>query len=70
MITQEQFQMLLQNPQMRQQQIQAFQQQMAQSMSQMNPMQQVQDKMANGQMSQEDFQRCRQMANMIMGVNY
>lgn len=70
MITQEQFQMLLQNPQMRQQQIQAFQQQMGQSMNQMNPMQLVQDKMANGQMSQEDFQRCRQMANMIMGVNY
>lgn len=70
MITQEQFQALLQNPQAREQQMQQFQQQLQQVQGQMNPMQMVRDKMASGAMSQEDFQRCRMMANMMLGVNY
>ena len=35
-----------------------------------NGQQQVQNMLANGQMSQADFERVRQQANQIMGVNY
>lgn len=58
------------------QQFQMFQQQFGQFAqqfqggNQMNGQQQVQQMLANGQMSQADFERCRQMANMMMGVNY
>lgn len=30
----------------------------------------IQQKLSSGAMSQEDFQRCRILANQIMGVNY
>lgn len=59
-----------------QQQMQAFQQQFQQFSQQFqnpqnqNYQQQVQQMLGNGQMSQQDFEQCRQMANMLMGVNY
>jgi hypothetical protein len=42
----------------------AFAQQMQQ-----DPRQQAQQLMSNGQMSQQQFEWCRQMANMITGKN-
>lgn len=42
----------------------AFAQQMQQ-----DPRQQAQQLMSNGQMSQQQFEWCRQMANMITGMN-
>lgn len=58
------------------QQMQAFQQQFTQFAGQfqgggqMNPYNIVQNKMSTGEMSQQDFERCRQMANMMTGKNY
>ena len=70
MITPEQFQMLMGNPQMLSQQTQAFSQQLSSMQSQMSPQARVMQAMQDGSMSQEDFQRCRQMANALMHVNY
>lgn len=53
-----------------QQQFGQFQQQFQGGPQMMNGQQQVQQMLANGQMSQDDFERCRQMANQMMGVNY
>ena len=59
------------------QQFQQFQNQFNQFVQQIqggsqgfNGQQQVQNMLANGQMSQADFERVRQQANQIMGVNY
>ena len=59
------------------QQFQQFQNQFNQFVQQIqggsqgfNGQQQVQTMLANGQMSQADFERVRQQANQIMGVNY
>lgn len=70
MITQEQFQMMLNNRQYLNQQLAQFQQQAAQQLQQNSPQNIIQQKLSSGAMSQEDFQRCRMLANQIMGVNY
>lgn len=70
MITNEQLQMLMGNRQYLNQQLAQFQQQAAQQLQQNSPQNIVQQQLASGTMSQEDFQRCRMLANQIMGVNY
>ncbi len=70
MITPEQFQMMLNNRQYLNQQLAQFQQQAAQQLQQNSPQNIIQQKLSSGAMSQEDFQRCRMLANQIMGVNY
>lgn len=70
MITNEQLQMLMGNRQYLNQQLAQFQQQAAQQLQQNSPQNIVQQQLASGAMSQEDFQRCRMLANQIMGVNY
>ena len=71
----EQFQRIMNNAQ----QMQQFRQQFAQYGQQfqgMSPQQgmpgpsTIQNMMNSGAMSQQDFERCRQMANQIMGTNY
>lgn len=58
------------------QQVQALQQQFSQFAQQFqgnqrfNPYDRVQGMMRSGEMSQSDFERCRQMANMMTGKNY
>lgn len=58
------------------QQMQAFQQQFNQFAQQfqggqqMSPYGMVQGMMNSGEMSQQDFERCRKMANMMTGKNY
>ena len=58
------------------QQVQALQQQFSQFAQQFqgnqsfNPYDRVQGMMRSGEMSQFDFERCRQMANMMTGKNY
>ena len=74
MISQETFQQIMAN----QQRMQAFQQQFNQFAQQFqggpqqmfNSEQQVRQMIANGEMNQADFERCRQMANMMTGMNY
>lgn len=70
MITPEQFQMMLNNRQYLNQQLAQFQQQAARQLQQNSPQNIIQQKLSSGAMSQEDFQRCRMLANQIMGVNY
>lgn len=53
-----------------QNQFQQFMQQIQGGAQNFNGQQQVQQMLANGQMSQADFERVRQQANQIMGVNY
>lgn len=53
-----------------QNQFQSFVQQIQGGAQNFNGQQQVQNMLANGQMSQADFERVRQQANQIMGVNY
>lgn len=58
-----------QQMQMFQQQFQTFAQQF-QNPSNQFYQQQVQQKLGTGEMSQQDFEQCRRMANALMGVNY
>ena len=53
-----------------QQQFQMFQQQFQGSPQQNNYQSMVQGMMNNGTMSQQQFEQCRQMANMLTGKNY
>lgn len=59
-----------------QQRFQQFQQQFAQFQQQfqggggLNGQQQVQQMLASGQMTQEQFEQCRRMANQMTGMNY
>lgn len=53
-----------------QQQFQAFQQQFAQGPQMVNSQAQVQQMLSNGTMTQQDFEQCRRMANMLTGMNY
>lgn len=67
------FQQMMANAQQFQQfqnQFQQFVQQIQGGPQSFNGQQQVQNMLANGQMSQADFERVRQQANQIMGVNY
>ena len=68
------FQQALANPQMMQslqQQFQQFTQQLQGGGAMpMNPQQLVQQKLANGEMSQSQFEQLRTMANTMMGVQY
>lgn len=68
------FQQALANPQMMQslqQQFQQFTQQLRGGYSMpMNPQQLVQQKLANGEMTQSQFEQLRGMANAMMGVQY
>lgn len=68
------FQQALANPQMMQslqQQFQQFTQQLQGGYSMpMNPQQLVQQKLANGEMTQSQFEQLRGMANAMMGVQY
>lgn len=56
------------------QRFQQFQQQFGQFASQFqggfNGQQQVQQMLVNGQMTQEQFEQCRRMANQMTGMNY
>lgn len=66
------FQQMMSNAQMMQQfqqQFQQFGQQFAAG-NQMSPQQIVQQKLANGEMTQEQFNQIRMMANAISGMNY
>lgn len=65
------FQQMMNNAQQMQQfqqQFGQFQQQF-QGNGQMNPQALVQQKLNSGEMSQQQFEQLRQMANMMMGTN-
>jgi truncated hemoglobin YjbI len=69
--------MVMQQIMANQQRMQQFQQQFSQFAQQfqsgpqmMNGQQQVQQMLARGEMSQADFEQCRQWANMMTGMNY
>lgn len=67
------FQQMMSNAQMMQQfqqQYQQFGQQFSAFPNQMSPQQIVQQKLANGEMTQEQFNQIRMMANAISGMNY
>jgi hypothetical protein len=67
------FQQMMSNAQMMQQfqqQYQQFGQQFSALPNQMSPQQIVQQKLANGEMTQEQFNQIRMMANAISGMNY
>lgn len=67
------FQQMMSNAQMMQQfqqQYQQFGQQFSALPNQMSPQQTVQQKLANGEMTQEQFNQIRMMANAISGMNY
>jgi hypothetical protein len=73
MINQEAFNQIMAN----QQRMQAFQQQFNQfaqafqgGPQMMSEEQRVRQMLASGEMSQADFERCRQMANMMTGMHY
>lgn len=73
MMDQAMFQQMMANAQ----QFQNFQNQFQQFVQQIqggpqgfNGQQEVQNMLASGKMSQADFERVRQQANQIMGVNY
>lgn len=73
MMDQVMFQQMMANAQQFQNfqnQFQQFVQQIQGGPQSFNGQQQVQNMLANGQMSQADFERVRQQANQIMGVNY
>lgn len=66
------FQQMMNNAQqmqMFQQQFGQFQQQF-QGNGQINPQALVQQKLNSGEMSQQQYEQLRNMANMIMGTNY
>lgn len=67
------FQQMLSNAQMMQQfqqQFQQFSQQFSAGPGQLNPQQIVQQKLASGEMTQDQFNQIRMMANTITGMNY
>ena len=67
------FQQMMSNAQMMQQfqqQYQQFGRQFSALPNQMSPQQIVQQKLANGEMTQEQFNQIRMMANAISGMNY
>lgn len=73
MIDPQMFQAVMNNAQRMQQfqqQFGMFQQQFQGGQNQMNPQAIVQQKLNSGEMSQQQYEQLRQMANMMMGTNY
>ena len=61
---------MLMNPQVRQQQLMNFQQQMCARYQNFDPYSVAQQELSSGHMTQDQFEQYRAAANKILGTNY